>query len=355
MFAIVKDTGNVLIRVTYQLFPSWAKALQDAGFIVELRPLTVVKKKRDVKYHRAKTRQPDTYLYIIAHKTINYYWDFGDEITKRWLPENTGNARSSYINNIAVVHSSSRLRGPDNQIIRKAENPLTEIAYLIETYCPLPGVVGDFCAGTLVSAQATLATGRTGFFGERDEQAATLGENRAMAYYMWLSTSGTLCFVTFIHTTYYGFTDGHVLILFPTMVYIFCYAGNLTRLAARQAALKLPETRDLKPAQAAKVLAGVTAEWCTDERVILLWLGKNNIPAKSVYDAYNCHIRPPSLWLHPEEEEERNNEEQALWCARSYKKGQLIVCYSGTYVNDAWLEANANSDLVKYVPIPIHI
>jgi hypothetical protein len=201
MYGIVKEKGNVLIRVTYQLFFIWAKALQDAGFFVEQRPITVIKKKSDVKYHRAKSRQPDKYLYVLAHKGMDYYWDTDVNISKRWLPENTGNPRSSYITNVPVVHASMRLRDANNRIVRKAENPQQELGYLIETYCPLPGVVGDFCAGTLVSAMATLACGRTGVFGERDEPAATLGANRARAYYLWLSTSGTLNFMTFIHTT----------------------------------------------------------------------------------------------------------------------------------------------------------
>jgi hypothetical protein len=191
MFTIVRDDGTVLIRVTFQLYATWSKALQDAGFHVERRPLTVIKKKKDVKYHRCNSRQPDTYLYVIAHKTMDFYWDFDEAISKRWLPENTGNPRSSYINNVPVVHNARRLRGPENEIVRKAENPMQELCYLIDTYCPSPGIVGDFCSGTLVSAMATLACGRSGYFGDRDGMAATLGENRAMAYYSWLLTSGT--------------------------------------------------------------------------------------------------------------------------------------------------------------------
>jgi hypothetical protein len=142
------------------------------------------------------------------------------------------------------------------------------------------------------------------------------------------------------------------------MAYIFCYAGNLTRLAANQASLKMPETSKLKPAEASKVIADLTEEWCTDTRVVNLWMGKNNIPCKDVYEAYNCHVRTPSIRLHSEdskEDEEDNKQEKALWTSRSFKKGQMIVCYSGTYVNDEWLEANAESYIVQYVPIPIYI
>jgi hypothetical protein len=311
MFKIVKEEGNVLIRVTFQLFATWAEGLQKAGFSVEYRPLVVVKKSKDVRYHRAKSRRPDLYAYVVAHKTQKFYWNSSEDVSKKWLPENTGSARSSYINNVPVVHISKRLRDANNQVVRKAENPIQELGYLIDTYCPLPGIVGDFCAGTLVSAMATLACGRTGVFGERDEQAATLGNNRAMAYYSWLQTSGTLYFVTFIHTTYpvmshsaYHFPlstydntwkwlcRGNFLIFFPTMVYSICYVGNLTRLKD-QAALKVPdEMTELKPSQASRMIASLTDDWCSDDRIINLWMGKNNIPSLEVYASYNCHVRP---------------------------------------------------------------
>jgi hypothetical protein len=120
------------------------------------------------------------------------------------------------------------------------------------------------------------------------------------------------------------------------------------------AALKMPDTSQLKPRIASQTIAALTEEWCTDDRVVNLWMGKNNIPAKAVYEAYNCHVRAPSLVLAPYGTQ-YSAEEKALWATKSYKQGQLVVCYSGTYVNDKWLEANAESELVKYVPIPIYI
>jgi hypothetical protein len=181
--------GNALIRVTAQLIGVWHSALVDAGFIVESRPLAMHKCKADVAYCRWKQRRPDTFYYVVAHRTVNWYWNYEPS---PYLPENTaGDVRAGYITNVPTTHSSARLRGAKGEILRTAENSVRVLCEMIRQYCPHPGTVADFCAGTMTTMMACIVTGRNGVFGDRDTVTGNAGVNRAKLYYQFLHTTGT--------------------------------------------------------------------------------------------------------------------------------------------------------------------
>jgi hypothetical protein len=74
-FGLVGPTGNVLLRLTWQMAGEWMNALTDAGFMVEPQLLVVVKNGQTCKWrtNRMHYRSNAHSYYLIAHKSAKYY------------------------------------------------------------------------------------------------------------------------------------------------------------------------------------------------------------------------------------------------------------------------------------------
>ena len=104
---------------------------------------------------------------------------FDPEAGLRWLPYNTAKPRAQHVNNVPLCHPSDRLQKFGGSFWRKSEQSFSEIAYLVETYCPPAGRVLDDCGGTCKIAMAALRTGRAVTCIEKDSVLADDARFRA--------------------------------------------------------------------------------------------------------------------------------------------------------------------------------